>query len=322
MQQPDPRAQAAAAIAALQQPGPTQRAAEGWLLAYRQSSEAWGFCLEALQPASRLPADVQLFAAQMLRFKLAHHALDAAHMTQLREHLLHLLSPSAPPMAAPLVAQLCLCLCVIILLLPAWQDAVAVVCAQLPPPTAIQLLEQLAEEAAGDMRQVSPPSVNPGERQRQRSSPVWAASAGACAAEPAADQCTWSGHRRARARQIRSQHGARGRRFACLCGPCTQVCVLGLQARHIWSGRQPHGRGCGSGPPWCARCWCSTSPSSRRSSPQSSSCRPASAAGAAGAVVAAPAAWSASLSAACPPGSSWVPCMSWAATRTPCSQPC
>lgn len=136
----------------------------------RHSFAAWGFCVDALRADGRLPADVALFSAQMLRHKLLSQAADlgADQLAMLKDKLLTALSVPPSSLPTPLAAQLCLCVCATAMLLPEWRGAVAEVRARLPPPTAVMLLELAADEAASDLRHMTPPSSAAAGERRYR----------------------------------------------------------------------------------------------------------------------------------------------------------
>jgi len=145
-----------AAIQTLNDSGENLLLAQQWLLGYRDTVDAWAVSLRALsQPG---PPPVQLYAAQTLRYKLnvQGHILSAPELVQLRDQLLHLLA--ARPASGPVASQLCLALVSLALLLPEWQDMVAVAWRHLAPGMAALLLQLTAEEAAGDMRHITPPT--------------------------------------------------------------------------------------------------------------------------------------------------------------------
>lgn len=162
-------------------PHQQRRVVEQWLLAFRGSQQAWLVCLQCLQHC--LDPAVRLFAAQTLRHKVNQEGsrLPQDQLLLLRQHLLQHIawSPTQQqhpqpqqeghqrhadegvPMQPALLQQLCLALCSVTWLLPAWADVPASLHGWLPFVHELTLLQLLAEEAATDLRHVTPPQQGP-----------------------------------------------------------------------------------------------------------------------------------------------------------------
>lgn len=150
------------ALRQLQHPevAPEQRkAAEQWLMAFRNSDGAWQFGLAVLTDPTAA-SDLHLFAGQCLKHKLClqGHLLSQQQLQQLVSQLLHQLSCASKP-ASALLYQTCLALCTAAFLLPGWTNFVQSVHASICFDKEVVILRVLAEEAAGSLRHIAVPGV-------------------------------------------------------------------------------------------------------------------------------------------------------------------